>query len=96
MKLVYSREGGLFPQVAQTEVEATDLPTDLQELAGTILSNPKAYASSSDKTNLRDGYLYRLDLREGSKKVNLAYDDLSLPDDLMPLINFLQQRTGKP
>lgn len=96
MKLVYSREGGLFPQVAQTEVDTTDLPSDLQKVVNAVLASPESYASGSENPNLRDGYQYRLDLKEGRKKVSLTFDDLSLPDDVQPLIHFLQQRTGKP
>lgn len=96
MKLVYSREGGLFPQVAQTEVDTTDLPTALQKVVNAVLASPESYGSESENTNLRDGYQYRLDLHEGRKKVSLTFDDLNLPDDIQPLIHFLQQRTGKP
>ncbi|MFD2936592.1 protealysin inhibitor emfourin [Spirosoma flavum] len=96
MKLTYSREGGLFPQIAQAEVESSDLPADLQKLAGTVLANPESYTSRSATRDMRDGYQYRLDLQEGSKNVSLAFDDLNIPDDVQPLIYFLQKRTGKP
>lgn len=95
MKLVYSREGGLFPQLAQTEVETTDLPANLQKVVDAVLANPKSYAAKALNTNLRDGYQYRLDLQKGRKKVSLTFDDLSLPDDIQLLIQFLQKRTGK-
>ncbi|MCK8490456.1 hypothetical protein M0L20_01260 [Spirosoma sp. RP8] len=96
MKLVYSREGGLFPQIAQTELQTTDLPADLQKVVDTVLADPTAYESKSANKNLRDGYQYKLNLQEGRKKVSLTFDDLNLPDDVQPLIHFLQQRTGKP
>ena len=96
MKLVYSREGGLFAQVAQTEATTADLPTDLQQVASAVLAEPEHYKSGSANPSLRDGYQYRLDLQEGRKKVSLTFDDLSLPDDIQPLIHFLQKRTGKP
>lgn len=96
MKVAYSREGGLFPQIAQTEVETTDLPAELQEVVDAVLANPKSYASRSMNSNLRDGYQYRLDVQKGRKKVSLTFDDLNLPDDVQPLIQFLQKRTGKP
>lgn len=96
MKLVYSREGGLFPQVAQTEVDKSDLPLDLQKVADAIFANPAAYASVRNNPNMRDGYQYRLDLQVGRKKVRLTFDDLSIPPEVQPLIHFLQKRTGKP
>ena len=96
MKLVYSREGGLFPQVAQTEINTTDLPADLQKVVDAVLANPKSYKSKSANTTLRDGYQYRLNVQQGRKKVSLTFDDLSLPDDVQPLIQYLQKRTGKP
>ena len=96
MKLVYSREGGLFPQVAQTEMNTTNLPADLQKVVDTVLANPTYYQSRSASTTLRDGYQYRLNLQQGRKKVSLSFDDLSLPDDVQPLIQYLQKRTGKP
>ena len=99
MKLIYSREGGLFPQVAQMEIAIADLPDDLQKLAEDTLAHPERYkvASLLSANHLiRDGYQYRLDLQQGRKKVGLTFDDLSLPKDLQPLIHFLQQRTGKP
>ncbi|UHG89825.1 protealysin inhibitor emfourin [Spirosoma oryzicola] len=96
MKLVYSREGGLFPQIAQTELQTTDLPADLQKVVDTVLADPTAYKSKSANKTLRDGYQYKLNLQEGRKKVSLTFDDLNLPDDVQPLIHFLQQRTGKP
>lgn len=96
MKLVYSREGGLFAQVAQTEVDTIDLPANLQAVVETVLANPDSYGSGLVNTNLRDCYQYRIDVREGRKKVSLTFDDLSLPDDVQPLIHFLQERTGKP
>lgn len=96
MKVVYSREGGLFPQVAQTEVETTDLPANLQKVVDAVLANPKTYASRSMNTNLRDGYQYRLEWKKGRKKVSVTFDDTSLPKDIQPLIQFLQKRTEKP
>lgn len=96
MKVVYSREGGLFPQVAQTEVDTTDLPANLQKVVDAVLANPKSYASRSMNTNLRDSYQYRLELKKGRKKVSLTFDDLSLPEDVQPLIEYLQKRTKKP
>jgi hypothetical protein len=96
MKLVYSREGGLFAQPVQTEIQSTDLPVDLQQLVDTVLAQPAAYSPAVASATLRDGYQYRLDLTEGRKKICLRFDDLSLPDDVQPLIHFLQQRTGKP
>lgn len=99
MNLMYSREGGLFPQMAQTEVTIADLPADLQKLAEDTLAHPERYkvASLLSANHLiRDGYQYRLDLQQNQQKVSLTFDDLSLPKDLQPLIHFLQQRTGKP
>lgn len=95
MKLVYSREGGLFPQVVQTKIETADLPANLQKVVDAVLAKPRSYASKATNTNLRDGYQYRLDLQKGRKKVSLTFDDLSLPDDIQPLIQYLQKRTGK-
>ena len=96
MKLVYSREGGLFAQVAQTEILTSDLPADLQKVVDAVLANPKLYKSRSASTTLRDGYQYRIDLQQGRQKVSLTFDDLNLPDDVQPLIQYLQKRTSKP
>lgn len=96
MKLVYSREGGLFPQRAHTEVQSADLPADLQKVVDDVLTQPDAYQPVPAGSALRDGYQYRLDLTEGRKKICLRFNDLNLPDDVQPLIHFLQQRTGKP
>ena len=95
MKLVYSREGGLFPQVVRTEIETTDLPIRLQKVVDAVLAKPTSYVSKSMNTNLRDGYQHRLDLQKGRKKISLTFNDLSLPDDVKPLIQFLQKRTKK-
>ncbi|GAB3886631.1 protealysin inhibitor emfourin [Spirosoma agri] len=96
MKLTYSREGGLFPQLAQTEMHDTDLPANLQKLAGAVLANPETYKAGSANKKLRDGYQYTLNLQEGRRTISLTFDDGSLPEDVQPLIQFLQQRTGKP
>lgn len=96
MKLVYSREGGLFAQVVQTRIDTIDLPANLRAVIEAVLANPASYASGPVNTNLRDGYRYRLDVRKGRKKISLTFDDLALPDDVQPLIRFLQERTGKP
>ncbi len=96
MKLAYTREGGLFPQVAETEVQLTDLPTDLQPVAKQLFDKPDAYRAESAKTAMRDGYQYRINLQEGRKKISLTFDDLSLPEAVQPLVQFLQQQTGKP
>jgi hypothetical protein len=82
--------------VSQTELNTTELPSDLQKVADDIFANPTSYASRAANPNMRDGYHYRLDLQKGRKKVVLAFDDLSIPDEVQPLIHFLQQRTGKP
>ena len=96
MKVVYSREGGLFPQTARTEIETTDLPANLQKVVDAVLANPKSYAARSMKANLWDGYQYRLEWKKGRKKVSVTFDDLSLSDDVQPLIDYLQKRTKKP
>ncbi|GAB3921431.1 protealysin inhibitor emfourin [Larkinella terrae] len=92
MKLSYAREGGLFFQVSETEIEVEDLPADLQTLARKLLENPDDYRSREKNASLRDGYQYRLELREGRKKVNLTFDDLTLPDGFQPLIQYLQEK----
>lgn len=94
MKLVYSREGGLFPQVVRTEIETTDLPAQLQKVVDAVLAKPTSYAKAIN-TNLRDGYQHRLDLQKGRKKISLTFSDLSLPDDVKLLIQFLLKRTEK-
>jgi hypothetical protein len=96
MKLVYSREGGLFHQVLQTDVNTTELPSDLQNVAAAIWADPALYTPGAVNPNRRDGYQYRLELLKGRQKVILTFDDLSIPDEVQPLIHFLQQRTGKP
>lgn len=96
MNINYSREGGLLGQVAQTDIQSADLPPDLQTLVEEILTDPTPYRSESANQVMRDGYRYRFNLKEGRRQIRLTFDDLSLPNDVLPLVHFLQQRTGKP
>lgn len=93
MKVRYTREGGLFFQTSETEIEVGDLPENLQTLIQKVNENPDSFRSNEKNANLRDGYQYRLEFREGRKKVDLTFDDLTLPDDFQPLIQFLQEKT---
>ena len=91
MKLMYAREGGLFPQAVEKEIELEDLPAELQSFARKVYENPDDYRPDAPNPNLRDGYQYRLEFREGRKKVSLTFDDLTLPDSFQPLLQFLQK-----
>ncbi|RRB07207.1 protealysin inhibitor emfourin [Larkinella rosea] len=92
MKLSYVREGGLFFQVSETEMEVGDLPADLQTLVRKVYENSDDYRPREKNVNLRDGYQYRLEIREGRKKVNLTFGDTTLPDGFQPLIQYLQEK----
>jgi hypothetical protein len=91
MKVIYAREGGLFPQVSEKEIDVEDLPADLQTLARSVFENPDSYRPNAPNPNLRDGYQYRIEFREGRKKASLTFDDLNLPDVFQPLLQFLQK-----
>ena len=75
------------------ELDGADLPAGLQKLAATLLAPQKAALAPSPQA--RDLQCFTFHIKDGKAKSTVEFDDLTLPDDLQPLVKHLM-KASKP
>lgn len=75
--------GGLFEQ----EISQENLPPDEQDIIQNLIENKAHYKKIKPSEQLRDGFVYSLEIKKGSPKLKFTFDDGNLPTELSPLIN---------
>ena len=78
--------GGLFEQ----EIAFEKLPSEHQAIIQHIIDNRTTYQKLKLSDQLRDGFVYILEVKKQSPKLKFSFDDDSFPLELAKLIEFLQ------
>jgi hypothetical protein len=93
MRIRYRESGGYAGLLRGAEVEAEDLPPDaaaaldaLVERGGEPRPEPARAA--------RDQMAYEISVATEGGPVNLRFDDADLPEEALPLLDYLRERAG--
>ena len=78
--------GGLFEE----EIALEKLPPEHQATVQHIIDNKITYQKLKLSDQLRDGFVYTLEIKKQSPKLKFSFDDDSFPSELAKLIEFLQ------
>ena len=78
--------GGLF----EKEIALEKLPLEHQAIVQHIIDNKITYQKLKLSDQLRDGFVYTLEIKKQSPKLKFSFDDDSFPSELSKLIEFLQ------
>jgi len=75
--------GGLF----EKEISQENLPPDLQATVQNLIENKAQYKKIKPSEQLRDGFVYSLEIKKRNPKLKVTFDDGNLPTELSPLVN---------
>jgi hypothetical protein len=87
MDIKFTRSGGFMGSISEKEISQKDLPSDLQNTIHNLIENKSQYKKIKPTEQLRDGFLYSLEIKKTKTKLKFAFDEGNLPTELSPLIS---------
>jgi hypothetical protein len=87
MDIKFTRSGGFMGGLFEKEISQENLPPDLQSIVQNLIENKAQYKKIKPSEQLRDGFVYSLEIKKISPKVKFSFDDGNLPVELSPLIS---------
>ncbi len=73
--------------ISEKEISQKDLPSDLQNTVQNLIENKAQYKKIKPSEQLRDGFVYSLEIKKAKTKLKFTFDDGNLPSELSPLIS---------
>lgn len=92
MKVKFRQSGGFAGLVRGVEVEATELDEAARQALNRLQSDRSAFDTVNMNPDARDLRQYELCFEDEQGVTTLVCDELSLPPDAEPLVQYLQQR----
>lgn len=93
MKVTYTRTGGFAPiPVSCTLDTTTCAPDEAQELERLVAVSGIMQAQSKTNPAARDVRLHSVKISNNSANKEVEWDDISIPAEARPLLQFLQER----
>ena len=89
MNIKLTRSGGFMGGLFEQEIALEKLPTEHQNTIQHIIDNKTTYQKLKLSDQLRDGFVYTLEIKKQSPKLKFSFDDNSFPSELSTLIEFL-------
>ena len=90
MNIKLTRSGGFMGGLFEEEIALEKLPPEHQATVQHIIDNKITYQKLKLSDQLRDGFVYTLEIKKQSPKLKFSFDDDSFPSELAKLIEFLQ------
>jgi len=91
MKITYRRTGGFAPIPVSCALDTETMPADeAQELKRLVAASSIVQLESRRNSAARDVRLHTIKVEDDGKEV--SFDDVSIPGEVRPLIQFLQAR----
>ncbi len=87
MDIKFTRSGGFMGGISEKEISQKDLPSDLQNTVQNLIENKAQYKKIKPSVQLRDGFVYSLEIKKVSPKLKFTFDEGNLPTELLPLMN---------
>jgi hypothetical protein len=103
MKIYFERSGGIAGILMSTEVDTHSLPPDEAHKIQGMIDNAKFFdlkeSSSQPPKRAADYFKYKVTVQteeeEGEKQNTIQTNDITMPSDLRPLINYLIEKATK-
>lgn len=89
MNIKLTRSGGFMGGLFEKEIALEKIPTEHQATVQHIIDNRVTYQQLKRSDQLRDGFVYTLEIKKQSPKLKFSFDDDSFPKELAGLIEFL-------
>jgi hypothetical protein len=89
MNIKFTRSGGFMGGISEKEINQKDLPSDLQNTVQNLIENKAQYKNIKPSEQLRDGFVYSLEIKNAKSKLKFTFDEENLPTELSPLINHI-------
>lgn len=92
MKIKFTQSGGYVGTVRGCEFDTSTIPPDVKAELERLVEESGLLASQTaldDKA--RDLQQYDLTIEDGERKVQVTFDDATLPETAKPLIGFLKK-----
>ncbi len=89
----FRQSGGFANLVRGCDVAAEDLVAAHRLAAERFADSAEASASRAQSASARDQVIYELELDTGAGVRRFEFDEMSVPDGLGPLVEWLQQRS---
>ncbi len=87
MDIKFTRSGGFMGGLFEKKISQEHLPSDLQNIVQNLIENKAQYKKIKPSEQLRDGFVYSLEIKKLSPKLKLTFDDGNLPAELSSLVN---------
>ena len=75
------------------EIDTAPNDADATELESLVASSKIMSQSSKKVAAARDVYLYSFDMEKDGQKHSVTFDQLSVPEEVKPLVDFLLKRS---
>lgn len=93
MKVSYRRTGGFAPIPVSCVIDTdTCSPEDAAELRRLVIAGEIMQANSRTTPAARDVRLHTLNINDGDTVKEVKWDDINIPPEARPLIQFMQAR----
>ena len=90
MNIKLTRSGGFMGGLFEKEIPFEKLPLEHQSTIQHIIDNKTIYQKLKLSDQLRDGFVYTLEIKNQKPKLKFSFDDDSFPSELAKLMEFLQ------
>jgi hypothetical protein len=93
MKITYRRTGGFAPIPVSCSLDTETMPADeAQELVRLVHASGFMKLESRRNSAARDVRLHTIKVEHDAAGKDVSFDDVSIPAEVRPLIQFLQAR----
>jgi hypothetical protein len=89
MKIKLTRSGGFMGGLFEKEIASENLPLEHQAIIEHIIEKRENYQQLKLSSQLRDGFVYTLEIKNQKPKLKFSFDDGDFPKELAGLIEFL-------
>jgi hypothetical protein len=93
MNIKLTRSGGFMGGLFEKELAHLSLPVALQSIVQQLLDNRLQYGKLKTSKQLRDGYVYSIEIKPIKPPFKLIFDDGNIPAELSPLIDYFLATT---
>jgi hypothetical protein len=89
MKIKLTRSGGFMGGLFEEEIAFEKLPSEHQATVQHIIDKREIYQKLKLSSQLRDGFVYTLEIKNQKPKLKFSFDDGDFPKELAGLIEFI-------
>ncbi len=94
MKVSFRKAGGYAPVFEGCEIEVDKLPpNEAQQLEELVLNSKILQQTGKRQDGARHVHLFTFDVEHQGQKNKVTFDQVSVPDEVKPLLEYLLERS---